>query len=210
MGNWIAYADPWGFGDFTYEWSNGETTQQVELESPNEFMCVTVTSSFGCEATACVDSLMQLCDVYINVSYENDIAILTASVWSYDDPISLDWSTGETGYEIVVDESGTYCVVLTTPTCVFTACAEVWLWNWDSCGVTISYSVDPIPVEYTANPWGTAPFAYLWSNGDTTQTVIVDFGDPDLCVTVTDATGCVAVACTYPIDSCAISISCKV
>ncbi len=206
MGNWVAYAQPWGAGTFTYEWTNGETTQEIELESPNEFMCVTVTSSFGCEATACVDSLMQLCDVYINVSYENDIAVLTASVWSYDDPISLDWSTGETGYEITVDESGTYCVVLTTPTCVFTACAEVFFWNVDSCGVFISYDTDSIEVLYTANPWGVPPFTYLWSNGGTTQSVVINPGEPHLCVTVTDASGCEATACTYPLDSCDISI----
>ncbi|MEO5906272.1 MAG: T9SS type A sorting domain-containing protein, partial [Saprospiraceae bacterium] len=45
--------------------------------------------------------------------------------------------------------------------------------------------------------WGVEPFTYLWSNGGTEQSQIIDFGLHDLCVTVTDALGCVSSACNF-------------
>ncbi len=205
-GNWVAEAAPWGFGDFDFLWSTGDTTPSINLTFPGQYACVTVTSSFGCEAVACVDSIQQICGGYIDVSYQNNLAILTANPWSLEPGIELLWSTGDTTDVITVDSEGFYCVTITTANCNFTACVDVVFWNVDSCGVWISYDFDPAPVEYTANAWGTPPFTYLWSNGETTQSVIIDFGDPNVCVTVTDASGCISSACSYPVDSCNISM----
>ncbi len=203
-GNWVATAYAWGFGDFEYLWTNGDTTQTIDLDFPQEYACVTITSSFGCEAVACVDSIQNICGGYVHVNYQNDIAILTANMWSLEPGIELLWSTGDTTETIEVSESGSYCVTITTAFCSYTACAEVFFWVQDSCGVWLSAESHPGAVEYTANPWGEAPFAYLWSNGETNQSVFIDLGDPDLCVTVTDATGCMATACTFILDSCNI------
>ncbi len=205
-GNWTAQASPWGFGDFEYLWSNGETTQSIELDFPEQYACVTVTSSFGCTAVACADSLMQICDASITVAYHNNIAILTASVWSLEDSVDLIWSTGETEYSIVVETAGTYCLTINTPNCTFTTCADVNFGNTDSCGVWIAYDFDPLGILYSANAYGTSPLSYMWSTGDTTQSVLIDLAPPGICVTVTDAIGCVATACAYPNDSCAVQI----
>ena len=88
--------------------------------------------------------------------------------------------------------------------CVSEACVEVYFWTPDSCGVWISQQDGQAGILYTAEAWGTAPFTYLWSNGSTEQSQLIDFGIHDLCVTVTDATNCVASACNYPLDSCFI------
>ena len=208
-GLWIAEAYAWGEGTFEYLWSNGDTNSVTYINSPNEFTCVTVTSSFGCETVACTDTFFLPCEAFIDVLYlSNTEAILTANLWN--NPAgnaSFLWNTGETSQEILVNAGGTYCVTVMANGCVKTTCIEVYLGNQDSCGVYIT-SVDTLGagVLYIANPWGTPPFAYQWSNGETQQSTFVDFGIHDLCVTVTDATGCVATACNYPLDSCYANI----
>ncbi|MEZ4960742.1 MAG: T9SS type A sorting domain-containing protein [Saprospiraceae bacterium] len=63
-------------------------------------------------------------------------------------------------------------------------------------------------VQLTAVPTGTAPFAYLWSTGETTATVTWDPNGALYCVTVTDATGCEASSCFgSPPPSCSVYIS---
>lgn len=48
---------------------------------------------------------------------------------------------------------------------------------------------------FQAIPSGTAPFTYLWSDSTTTNTACSNIVFGQLCVTVVDAAGCVAVAC---------------
>ncbi len=199
-GNWFAEVFAWGFGTFEYEWNTGDTTPVIPLSFPNAYACVTVTSSFGCETVACADSLFNQCQAYINVDYlANDEAILSAYVWGANGTFT--WSNGATGDTITVSEAGTYCVTYVGGGCTSTSCIEVYFPA--ACGVYIESFPHPGGgIEYTAQPYGVEPFTYLWSNGATEQSQIVDFGIHDLCVTVTDATGCVASACNFKFDSC--------
>lgn len=67
----------------------------------------------------------------------------------------------------------------------------------DSCNVYIWQDtlIDPINGLYLETvPVGTPPFTYQWSTGDTTS-FIYTFEAVEHCVTLTDATGCVAVDC---------------
>ncbi len=204
-GLWYAEASAWGFGTFEYAWSNGDTNSVTVLASPDEILCVTVTSSFGCETTACIDTFYSPCEAVISVTYLNDsLAVLTASLWNNPGQnVLYQWNTGNEGPEIVVGASGTYCVTVYAGGCVKETCIEVNFSGADFCGVWISEdNSSGSGTLYTANAWGTPPFTYLWSNGGTEQTNFVDFGIHDLCVTVTDAIGCVSDACNYPVDSC--------
>jgi hypothetical protein len=197
---WLAQVYSWGWGTFEYQWSTGDTTDVIELD-PNEYACVTVTSSFGCESVACTDTFYNPCTPVISVLYiSNNQAVLTAT--SYNDPGqngSFVWSTGDAGTVITVTASGTYCVTVTAGGCVGTACIDVFLQY--NCGVSIAVTDTNAATIFTAVPWGTPPFQYQWDNGSTDQSIWVDFGPLDHCVYVTDATGCVASACTY-LDSC--------
>jgi len=208
-GQWHAEAYVWGFGTFEYLWSNGDTNAITAINNPTDFNCVTVTSSFGCETVACADSFYLPCETYISTNYLSNItAELTATI--YNDPNqngTFLWSTGETGPVITVTTEGEYCVTVTGGGCIHTACAYIYFWNIDTCGVWIA--ADPssgLYVEYTANAWGIPPFSYLWSNGSTEPAVQIDFGFHDLCVTVTDSIGCVASGCNFEYDSCYVSL----
>ena len=196
-GQWYAEVLAWGFGEFTYEWNTGDTTSIIELDYPTQFACVTATSSFGCAVTACVDTFFNPCQTYISINYmPQNLAVLEAYNWNGPGSQYI-WSTGQTGSTLTVNVEGTYCVTATGGGCVSEACVEVVFWNIDSCGVWIEETPQPAGIEYTAQAWGVAPFTYAWSNGGTEQSQIIDFGLHDLCVTVTDALGCVSVSCNY-------------
>jgi hypothetical protein len=208
-GQWYAEAWAWGFGTFEYLWHNGDTNSVIPISHQQAYACVTVTSSFGCETVACLDSFFLPCETVISVNYiSNTEAILTASSWN--DPnqgATFVWNTGEVGPTITVTEEGTYCVTSMAGGCVRETCVDVFFWKQDSCGVWISTSQAPAGTAYTANPWGTPPFTFLWSNGDVNQTTVIDFGIHDLCVTITDANGCQSSGCNYPVDSCYVGIT---
>jgi hypothetical protein len=198
-GQWYAEAWAWGLGTFSFLWSNGDTNSITLLSNPNEFLCVTATSSFGCSAEACVDTFFNPCQVYISTLYtSNNEALLTA--YPYFGPAQnaqYQWSNGETGQSITVTTEGTYCVTIYAGGCTSQACVDILFYNVDSCGVWISVDENPLGFLYTANSWGVSPFTYLWSNGSTLQSQILDSITIPLCVTVTDGVGCVSTACAY-------------
>ncbi len=198
-GLWVAEALAWGYGEFSYLWSTGDTTPVIQLSSPNEYVCVTATNTFGCVAEACVDTFFNPCKGYISLTYiSTGEVILDAYGWN-DPSMSAEyvWSTGESGHSITVTEEGTYCVTITSGGCVSETCVDVYFWNVDSCGVWILEELVPSGTLYTAEVWGVAPFTYLWSNGSTEQSQLLEFNTPQLCVTVTDALGCSSYACSF-------------
>ncbi len=201
---WNTEVFAWGAGNFSYQWSTGDTTNIIQLDPPNQYACVTVTSSLGCQSVACVDSIYNPCQPVITEYMNNGYDVLAAS--SNLDPSqnpSFLWSNGEAGTVITVTEEGTYCVTVEGGGCTGTACIDV-VFN-AGCGVTIAVADTIQGTLFTAQAWGTPPFTYLWDNGSTDSYLIIDFGLLDHCVTVTDANGCVSSACTY-IDSCSAYI----
>lgn len=199
---WVADAYAWGFGELSYEWHNGDTTPTTTLASPNELACVTVTTSFGCETSACVDTSWNPCQVYVDVWYTNaHEAVLSAYNWG-GSPGDYTWSHGESGSNITVYEEGEYCVTFIGGGCIYTACVNVTFWNVDSCSVYVATQVLPSGgAILTAYGSGVFPLSYLWSDGSTESTLHIEAGD-QACVTVTDALGCVATGCGYYVDSC--------
>lgn len=79
----------------------------------------------------------------------------------------------------------------------------------DSCSVNVILQPNNNgAVVFSAIPYGTAPFSYLWMNGATTQSIPPDpayFGQ--YCVTVTDAEGCVSSDCYPSPASCDVYIA---
>ncbi|MEO6132057.1 MAG: T9SS type A sorting domain-containing protein [Saprospiraceae bacterium] len=198
-GQWYAEAQSWGYGTFSYLWSNGDTNAITPIAEPNSFVCVTATSSFGCVSEACVDTTFSPCQVYINENIQGNTAVLSAET-KYGGAINngtFVWSNGLSGPVITVTEEGTYCVTFTSADgCTSEACIDVFFWNNGPCGVWINFDDSQGISIYSANAWGVPPFTYLWSNGATGESVITDLVYQNLCVTVTDSVGCVSSACS--------------
>jgi len=172
-----------------YLWSNGATTQTIAVNTAGTYT-VTVTTAAGCDQT----------DAIVITTNPKPILNLGANVNScVGNIITIDagnagatylWSNGSVSQTIQVTQSGNYSVAVTNALgCI----------SRD----TISVNFNAIPVVNlgadksicsnapTTLDAGNAGATYLWSTGDTTQTILAaNVGTYS--VTVTNANGCIA------------------
>jgi PKD repeat protein len=179
----------------TYLWSNGATTQSITVSpSSTTTYSVTVTGSGGCSGT---DSKTVTVSGLPVVNLGNDTTICVGSGLTIDAGNAGStylWSTGATTQSITVSPSSTttYSVTVTSGG----GCTGT-----DSKTVTVS----GLPVVNLGNDTticvgsgltidaGNAGSTYLWSNGATTQSIIVGpMSTTTYSVTVTNAGGCSA------------------
>ncbi len=114
------------------------------------------------------------------------------------DIVSYQWSSGQTTETISVAEGGRYCVTVTDKDgCRAEDCIDLLGITLLRCqaSITMAHSPNAGELILTAESRGIGPFAYSWSNQDTTREIRVK--DPGTyCVTVTDATtNCKTSAC---------------
>lgn len=200
---WLLTASGEGEEPFSFEWSTGETTEQIKVNQPGRY-CVTMTDNSGCEAVACAvaDTASRNCAVIINEikggigSNTGDTYLL--AIGKGQEPISYLWNTGDTTRRIVADSSGLYCVTITDSVgCVADTCIDVVI-NPQNCDVEIRR----IELNLAGNKnylllatgKGVLPINYKWSTGETGRAILVD-STGEYCVTITDATGCTAEEC---------------
>jgi len=193
----------------SYLWSNGSTTQSIFVSTTGTYIC-TITSADGCESPPSdpieitVNPLPNTPTITPNNSTtfcEGDSIILAA-------PTGFDsylWSNGETTQSITITDSGTYDVIITdTNGCTSAPSASIV--------TTLNVTSTPSITAQSSTTFCegqsvilTAPtgFTYLWSNGETTQNIIViDSGVFD--VMTTDTNDCTS-APSAPITTTAIS-----
>lgn len=103
------------------------------------------------------------------------------------------WSDGSTGSTLLASTSGTYCVTITASNnCTAEACATVIVGSGSNdCGVDIAGNPSG---ALTAVAFGEAPFTYSWNTGQATPSIFPN-AIGQYCVTITDATGCMADTC---------------
>jgi len=189
-----------GTSPYTYEWSNGETTQTITGLAPGNYT-VMVTDAHSCTAEETVTVNEYICAVLtIEETQENvscygecDGVLTVDDVTNGIPPYDYIWSTGQTTQSIDNLCPGNYDVTVT---------------DSKNCSVSESYTItepdelfanasatdetanDAEDGTATANPTGgTTPYSYEWSTGETTQT-IEDLPPGDYDVTVTDDNGC--------------------
>lgn len=113
------------------------------------------------------------------------------------EPVSYQWSEGNTTQTIIPIDTGTYCVTITGGDGCTTSGCYVYLDGSEGCFVSISSGNGPFSdTLLVAVGLGAAPIEYVWSTGDTGQTLVVH-QETTYCVTMTDANGCDASSCTY-------------
>ena len=187
-------AIPSGTAPFVYAWSTGETTASIIASSPGAY-CVTVTDATGCEAEACV--VLPDPNSCFVVIQGNPGGGLTA--WAQGiPPYTYLWSTGATTETIFPNAPGQYCVTVTDASgCVSEACYWYQGGGGDSlCSVYIIPQQIPGTSGYNLYAFaeGEAPFIYLWSTGETTESIDV-YESGTYCITVADAAGCTSTSC---------------
>jgi len=170
-----------------YLWSNGAITDCITVNTAGTYN-ITITDGNGCTSS---------CSITVSVSPTPNCSITgdniicqgeTTTLCASPGATSYLWSNGASTDCITVNTAGTYLVTITDGT----GCTS-------SCSVTVS--VSPIPncsitgdniicqgetTTLCATPGATS---YLWSNGASTECIIVNTAGT-YNVTITDGTGC--------------------
>ncbi|MBT8316453.1 MAG: tandem-95 repeat protein, partial [Lutibacter sp.] len=213
-------------GTYTYNWSNGEMTDTIDISNPGSYTVVVTDLETGCSVSSSVIIAQDITKPVI--SLEADTTELTCDVTSIEltsEFISIQgtasylWSkdqqliTGETSSTITVTEPGEYYVVVTDRN---NGCFGV-----DKIVITQNITQPEVIIVGNeelscSNPSITldasqtiviGDASYLWSTGDTSATLEVM--EPGVyTVTVTDSeSGCssineitISYNCTYAID----------
>lgn len=183
-----------GTPNYTYLWSNGETTQTATaLYAGTNY--VTVTDSNGC---LIIDIVVINYNCIANATSQDPLCykVCTGVASATSDglaPFTYQWSTGDTTqsidslcggiYEVtVIDSNG----IAATDTVLIVEPPELEITDTTSNASCQTCSNGSAGITATG---GTPPFAFLWSNGATTQTAD-SLTAGTYYVTVTDDNGC--------------------
>lgn len=197
QGNGAINITPSPVGTYDFEWSNGETSEDLTDLSEGTYM-VTVSNAQGCTTTGSYtvnDDLINISitgTVVANTSCNTDNGSIDISV-SPNNTYDYEWSNGETTQDISDLAPGSYTVTVSFgTTCSGTANFTVNdNPNNPSASLTPTEStceLDNGEINLTVSG-GVAPYTYTWSNGATTED-IDDIPSGSYTVTVTGANGC--------------------
>lgn len=187
---------------FTYQWSNGATSQTINNLSTGTYFVTVTHSASGCTAftSAFVSQPTQ-----VNVSVTgvngacNTLGSATAVATGGTPGFTYAWSNGSTGATISNLNSGAYAVTATdTRGCA--AMGMVSISN-STAGLNVTINItQAITAPNAANgavsttvSGGTAPYTYAWNTGATTSS-LSGLGGGTYTVTVTSANGCTGTA----------------
>jgi len=179
----------------SYLWSNGATTQSIVVNASGSFS-VTVTNANGCSAASAATSVTVNALPVATVTAGGPTTFcsggsvtLTASAGS-----SYLWSNGATTQAINVTSSGNYSVTVTNAAgCSATSTATTVTVNALPAATITAGGATTFCEGGSVTLTASAGASYLWSNGATTQSIVVN-ASGSYSVTVTNASGCSATS----------------
>ena len=198
-----------GANPYTYLWSNSATTQSIDNLDAGEYS-VTVTDSNNCTSKASIE-VSQADEILINPISQNE-SIMGAEDGSIfieavggTGSFSFAWNNGAITANIENLSAGTYCLTVTDENnCTAESCITIEAGENPCNNTTII--IESITTDATCNTFdngsstvevsgGTAPYTYLWSNGQTSATA-TNLSSGQYTINVMDSNGCEAEAST--------------
>lgn len=182
--------------DYTYAWSNSETTATISNLTAGTYSVTVTRIASTCNATASV-TITQPAALTATTSQNNGCngsCNKTATVIPSDGtlPYTYHWNNGQTGATATELCTGNYSVTVTDG-CTNTSVQSVTITDPTVLTATTSQvepSLTSCDGTATVSPsGGTSPYTYLWSNAQTTNPATGICGGT-CSVTVTDANGC--------------------
>ena len=202
-------------GPFTYEFSDGQTTQTAVNLAPGSYS-VTVRGPDGCDATAnftiTTTGNIQAAVATTDATCANPTGgTATASVTGGAGNYSYAWSTGANTATITGLAAGMYTVTVTDNDTGCVAVAMGTVMSSDGPTITtstmnVSCNGDTDGMAAVMVNGGTQPYTFSWSTGSN-QPSISNIGAGTYSITVTDANGCDAVASVTVNEPSAIGVS---
>jgi len=206
-----------GDGNYTYMWSDGRTTSEIDMLAPGEY-CLTVTDGSECSVEACVEILAGE-DICANFELATSIEIIPcfgtadggafAEISGGTQPYTYEWSNGETTEMILGLEADIYSVtVIDANNCILIDEVEIIAHPELLIEIVATDESSLMNEDGSAEAivsGGAEPYTYTWSNNEISS-IISELTPGEYCVTVTDANGCVIEACAEilaAVDVCA-------
>ena len=182
----------------SYLWNTGATTQSITSSQSGTYYAV-VTTANGCTDTTATYTTTLFADPDTSVTANGSLSFCSGSsvTLTAASGQSYLWSTGDTTQSITSSQSGTYYAIVTTANgCTdTTATYTTTLFADPDTSVTASGSLSfcsGSSVTLTA----ASGQSYLWSTGDTTQSITSSQSGTYYAV-VTTANGCTDTTATY-------------
>ena len=186
-----------GTGGYTYLWSNGATTANLNNLAGGVYR-LTVTDGNGCFSTQ-MDTVIATTSMTVSATQGGPVCnpALTATVTGGVGALHYSWSNGATTATATNFPANQWASVTVTDangcTTIGSRYVQVTSLAIDSANITATYptctsNIGTITVNMTV---GTAPYTYAWNTGATTNPLVnVPVGS--YTATVTDANGCSA------------------
>ena len=189
-----------GSAPYTYDWSSGETTEDISGLSAGTYSC-TITDDIGCEVSTGdiviynePGDLDVTTDVVSDEVCSNGEGAIYVSTTGGTAPYSYSWSDGSTSEDNLDLTAGSYTLTVTDAVgCLIEITESV-----DNTSGTLEIDNALVTNEVCGNgagaidmviSGGTAPFTYTWSSGETTEDISgLSAGSYDFIVT--DVNGC--------------------
>lgn len=167
-----------GLGGYTYLWSNGATTQDINNVSAGNYS-VTVTDSSNCSIEALItinnQSSISITEDVTNASCSGVDGGIDITITGGTAPYDFSWSNGSTNEDLMDVESGTYTININ---------------DANGCESIKSFSINVINTLYLTGvvtktgcnddssgtidlivSGGASPYSYLWSTGEITEDI---------------------------------------
>ena len=203
----VHYSSNTGASNQTYLWSNGDSTQSTSITQTGSFYAV-VTSASGCVDTTATFSTTEYVDPDTSVTASGsldfcngDNVTLTAASgqhYQWQELLGNQWvATVDTSASITRSNASSFRAVITTANgCVdTTATYTTTVFADPDTSVTASGSLDFCSYE-DVTLTATAGQSYMWSTGDTSQSITVSQAGPYYAA-VTTSNGCIDTTAIY-------------
>ncbi len=185
-----------GTSPYSYEWSNGETTQNISNLSAGTYV-VTLTDGDNCTVagSAVVNNSGATVDfISTDVCSDAQLGGIDILVSGGQQPYTIDWSNGLPNTSLTGLSADTYTVTVTDGS----GCETVTVVDVNRTVVVGLDTINPGPglsngrVEAIVTS-GTQPVSYIWNTGST-NAVLNNVAAGAYSVTVVDALGCQSTA----------------
>lgn len=193
-----------GGGNFSYLWSNGQSSATASNLAAGTYTVTVTNAGSGCSATASA-TVSQAANIAISVlnsvSPCNNVSNGSISIGASGapGPFAYQWSSGQTGASISNLAAGVYTVTVSATGSCATSTAVSLL---PAAAPTINFSASINALGVTFSNASANASSYLWNFGDATNSTLANpvhsysnSGIYQVCLTATNACGS-ATSCT--------------